>query len=162
MQTDRYRNFKLFKLIQMILLIVFGVSFFCYLKFDPLLRNNIYSNRNLLTICVFLWAFMIYSVVCLAADYKQLEKEILELKAKVKAKDLIIGHLKDVLSGIDPAAPKEKILGRKPVPEDQKKRIRKYRKDGYTIKEIADMEGVSLGAVSNICKGIKKRKKEDK
>ena len=78
MQTDRYRNFKMFKLIQLILLILFGIMFFCYLNFDPLLRNNIYTNRNLLTICVFLWAFMIYSAVCLIADYSQLQKEITE------------------------------------------------------------------------------------
>ena len=58
MHTDRYRNFKIFKLIQLILLILFGVTFFVYLNMDPLLRNNIYSNRNLLTICVFLWGWL--------------------------------------------------------------------------------------------------------
>lgn len=78
MHTDRYRNFKIFKLIQLILLILFGVTFFIYLNMDPLLRNNIYSNRNLLTICVFLWLFMLYSAVCIAADYHQLQKEIVE------------------------------------------------------------------------------------
>ncbi len=78
MQTDRYHNFKLFKLIQLILLILFGLMFFCYLSLDPLLRNNIYSNRNLLTICVFLWAFMLYSAVCLIGDFYQLQKAIIE------------------------------------------------------------------------------------
>ncbi len=78
MQTDRYHNFKLFKIIQLILLILFGIMFFCYLSFDPMLRNNIYSNRNLLTICVFLWAFMIYAAVCIIADFSQLQKEIIE------------------------------------------------------------------------------------
>lgn len=78
MHTDRYHNFKIFKLIQLILLILFGITFFFYLNFDPLLRNNIYSNRNLLTICVFLWVFMLYSAVCIIADYSQLQKEITE------------------------------------------------------------------------------------
>lgn len=78
MQTDRYRNYKIFKLIQLILLILFGITFFFYLNMDPLLRNNIYSNRNLLTICVFLWVFMMYSAVCVIADYHQLQKEIIE------------------------------------------------------------------------------------
>ena len=64
-------------------------------------------------------------------------------------------HLKDLLSGRDPAAPKEVIMGRKPVPDETKKRVRKYRRDGYKIKEIAEMEGISIGAVSQICKGIK-------
>ena len=78
MNNDRYHNFKLFKLIQLTLLVLFGIMFFCYLKFDPLLRNNIFSNRNLLTICVFLWAFMIYSAICLISDFSQLQKEIVE------------------------------------------------------------------------------------
>ncbi len=78
MRNDRYHNFKLFKLIQLTLLILFGTLFFCYLKFDPLLRDNIFSNRNLLTICVFLWAFMLYSAICLISDFTQLQKEIIE------------------------------------------------------------------------------------
>ncbi|MBR5406129.1 MAG: GGDEF domain-containing protein [Lachnospiraceae bacterium] len=76
MKTDRYHNFKLFKLIQLILLVLFGIAFFCYLNLDPVLSNNIYSNKNLLTICVFLWAFMLYSAICLIADFSQLQKEI--------------------------------------------------------------------------------------
>ncbi|MCR4807037.1 MAG: GGDEF domain-containing protein [Lachnospiraceae bacterium] len=79
MNNDRYHNFKLFKLIQLSLLILFGIMFFSYLKFDPLLRNNIYSNKNLLTICVFLWAFMLYSAVCLISDFTQIQKEIIEM-----------------------------------------------------------------------------------
>ena len=78
MRIDKYKNVKLFKLIQLILLILFGVMFFCHLRFDPLLRNNIFTNKNLLTICVFLWAFMLYSLICLIADFTQLEKEIIE------------------------------------------------------------------------------------
>ncbi len=78
MKTDRYHNFKIFKLIQLILLVLFGIVFFSYLNLDPLLRDNIYSNRNLLTICVFLWAFMLYAAVCIIADFNQLQKEIIE------------------------------------------------------------------------------------
>ncbi|MCR5355821.1 MAG: GGDEF domain-containing protein [Lachnospiraceae bacterium] len=77
MKTDRYHNFKLFKLIQLILLVLFGIAFFSYLNLDPVLSNNVYSNRNLLTICVFLWGFMLYSVICLIADFSQLQKEII-------------------------------------------------------------------------------------
>lgn len=79
MSNDRYRNFKIFKLVQLTLLVLFGITFFCYLKVDPLLRNNIFSNKNLLTICVFLWAFMLYSAVCLISDFSQLQKEIIEI-----------------------------------------------------------------------------------
>ncbi len=91
---------------------------------------------------------------------KDTDKQLIVLKAKLKAKELIIEHLKDVLCGRNPNAPKKKTPGRKPISETQKKRIRKYRKDGYTLKEIISMEGVSLGSASNICKGLKKQKPE--
>ncbi len=84
-----------------------------------------------------------------------LEKKILELKAECKAKDVVIAHLKDLLEGRDPLAPKKAVMGRPPIPEEQKERIREYRRSGWTIKAISMTEGVSLGAVSNICKNIK-------
>lgn len=87
---------------------------------------------------------------------RDFEKKIADLEAKIAAKDIIIEHLKDLLGGRDPLAPKETVMGRKPVPDEQKKRIRSYRQKGWTLKEISEMEGVSIGAVSGICKGIKK------
>lgn len=90
-------------------------------------------------------------------DIRDLEKKIIDLEAKIAAKDIIIEHLKDLLAGRDPDEPKEIVMGRKPIPEDTKKRIRSYRKTGYTLKEISEMEGISIGAVSGICKGIKKK-----
>ena len=89
-------------------------------------------------------------------DIQDLEKKILDLEAKAAAKDIIIEHLKDLLAGRDPDEPKETVMGRRPIPEDVRKRIRSYRKRGFTIKEISEMEGVSIGAVSGICKGIRK------
>lgn len=93
-------------------------------------------------------------------DIRDLEKKVTDLEAKVAAKDVIIEHLKDLLGGRDPLAPKETVMGRKPVPNEQKKRIRSYRRKGWTLKEISDMEGVSIGAVSGICKDIKVKKKQ--
>lgn len=93
-------------------------------------------------------------------DIRDLEKKVTDLEAKVAAKDVIIEHLKDLLGGRDPLAPKETVMGRRPVPDDQKKRIRSYRRKGWTLKEISDMEGVSIGAVSGICKDIKAKKKQ--
>ena len=92
-------------------------------------------------------------------NIRDMEKKVVDLEAKVTAKNLIIEHLKDLLGGRDPLAPKETVMGRKPVPEEQKKRIRSYRRKGYTLKEICQMEGISLGAVSGICKGIKPNNK---
>lgn len=95
-------------------------------------------------------------------DVRDLEKKITDLEAKVAAKDIIIEHLKDLLGGRDPLAPKEKVMGRKPVPDDQKKRIRSYRQKGWTLKEISELEGVSIGAVSGICKDIRGKKQQRK
>ena len=93
---------------------------------------------------------------------RDFEKKIANLEAKVAAKDIIIEHLKDLLGGRDPLAPKETVMGRRPVPDDQKKRIRSYRQKGWTLREIAEMEGVSIGTVSGICNGIKGKTRQEK
>ncbi|MCR5728032.1 MAG: hypothetical protein K6G24_11265 [Lachnospiraceae bacterium] len=89
------------------------------------------------------------------SDIHELENKVANLEAKIVAKNIVIEHLKDLLSGRDPLAPKETVMGRKPIPDEQKERIKSYRRQGYTLKEISTMEGVSLGAVSGICKDIK-------
>lgn len=77
-KKENIRSYKAFKTVQLILLIVFFIAFFIYLKTDPVLSNNIFTNTKLLTICVFLWAFMIFSFIAIAIDLRQLEKNILD------------------------------------------------------------------------------------
>lgn len=89
-----------------------------------------------------------------------LENDVRKLSAQVEAKDIIIKHLKDVIAGIDTPKPEKRGVGKPGISEDVKKRIRKMRRDGYALKDIADLEGISIGSVSAICKGIKKPKKE--
>ena len=79
MGQDNLKSYRIFKIIQLVILIIFAVAFFCYLHFDPLLRNNIYSNKNLLTICIFLWVFMIYSAISIFFDFTQLEKNLVNV-----------------------------------------------------------------------------------
>lgn len=76
MKKDSIRMYRIIKAIQLFLLIVFFIAFFIYLKTDPVLSNNIFTNSKLLTICVFLWAFMIFSFLCIVLDFRQLEKNI--------------------------------------------------------------------------------------
>lgn len=76
MRKDSIRIYRVFKAIQLVVLIVFFVSFFLYLRTDPILSNSIYTNTKLLSICVFLWAFMIFSFVAIVLDFRQLEKNI--------------------------------------------------------------------------------------
>lgn len=76
MSTDYFKGFKLFKMIQLAILVIFAIMFFAYIYFDESLRNSVYTNKSLLTICVFLWAFMIYSIICIILDFFQLEGHI--------------------------------------------------------------------------------------
>ncbi len=76
MSKDFFKSYKYFKIVQLIILIVFGVAFFCVLYFNKTLRGSVYSDKNLLTICIFLWAFMIYSLISLIWDFRQLEGNI--------------------------------------------------------------------------------------
>lgn len=76
MRKDYFKGFKLFKIIQVILLVIFAITFFLFIYLDEKLRMNLYTNKGLLTIAVFLWAFMIYNVVCLVLDFYQLEGHI--------------------------------------------------------------------------------------
>lgn len=76
MKNDYFKGFKLFKIIQLIILVIFALAFFLNIYLDEDMRVSVYTNRSLLTICVFLWAFMLYSVVCIILDYYQLEGHI--------------------------------------------------------------------------------------
>ncbi len=88
-------------------------------------------------------------------DIREMEKENEDLKAKVKAQEVVLEYYKTLLAGKDPDVPEHASKGRPPIGDDQKKRIRECRRNGWTIKEIAEHEGCSVGVVSKICKGIK-------
>ncbi len=76
MRDDYFKSYKMFKFIQLALLVIFAVCFFLFIFLDDNLRTSVFSNKVLLTICVFLWAFMLYSVVCIIMDFRLLEGHI--------------------------------------------------------------------------------------
>ena len=76
MKKDYFKGYKLFKIIQLALLVIFTVTFFMLLYLDDNIRSTVYTNRNILTLCVFLWGFLIYSAVCLMLDFYQLQGHI--------------------------------------------------------------------------------------
>lgn len=76
MRDDYFKSYKMFKFIQLALLVIFAVCFFLFLFLDDNLRTSVFSNKVLLTICVFLWAFMLYSVACIIMDFRLLEGHI--------------------------------------------------------------------------------------
>lgn len=77
-KSDIFQNYKLFKVIQLFLLVVFALAFFFRLYSDENLRTSVYTNQSLLTICVFLWAFMLYSFISIIWDFHQLQKNIID------------------------------------------------------------------------------------
>ena len=76
MRDDYFKSYKMFKFIQLALLVIFAICFFLFIFLDDNLRGSVFSNKVLLTICVFLWAFMIYSVACIIMDFRLLEGHI--------------------------------------------------------------------------------------
>ena len=77
MSDDYFKGYKLFKFIQLIILVAFAVTFFLIIFLDNDLRTKVFTNKNILTICVFTWAFMVYSVICIIMDFRQLEGHII-------------------------------------------------------------------------------------
>ena len=76
MGGDYFKSYKIFKFVQLSLLVIFAITFFLFIFFDDELRYNIFTNKSILTVCVFLWAFMLYSVFCIFMDFRQLEGHI--------------------------------------------------------------------------------------
>ncbi len=76
MRDDYFKSYKMFKFVQLALLVIFAICFFLFVFLDDNLRTSVFSNKVLLTICVFLWAFMLYSVACIIMDFRLLEGHI--------------------------------------------------------------------------------------
>ncbi len=97
-----------------------------------------------------------------AVKLQRMETEVEELKATIKARDITIQYLKDMLNGVDPKKPKETVMGRRPIDSATKHRVLSLRFKGYTLKQICEKEGISIGAASNLCKGVKKTEIQNK
>lgn len=92
-------------------------------------------------------------------DAQRAQREIAELRAALEAKDIVIDHLKQVIAGEDPSpAPARPVGSPKKIDAETEKRVRSYRRKGWTMQQIADAEGISKGSVAGILKaaGIKK------
>lgn len=68
------RQFKIIKLIQLIVLISMEVLFFIVMFVHPSLKNSLYSNPPLFTLCAITWFLMIFSFVCLYFDFSTMKK----------------------------------------------------------------------------------------
>lgn len=98
-------------------------------------------------------------------DRKKADREILKLKAALAAKDAVIEHLKYIIAGEEPSpAPANPVGHPRTIDEETKARVRKYRRQGWTMQQIANAEGISKGSVSAIVKaaGINKSTKKNR
>lgn len=75
MEMDTFKKFKIFKTIQLIVAIILFFVFLILLL-NPLLRNSIYTNKELFLLCGLLWLFMIYSFITIFFDLKKLRESI--------------------------------------------------------------------------------------
>ncbi len=92
-------------------------------------------------------------------DYERQERELTDLRAALAAKDAVIERLKAIIAGEEPKPPKSNPVGHpRKIDDAAIKRIRKYRKDGWTMQQIADAEGISKGSVCAICKDTNNKK----
>ncbi len=78
MKENNYKVYKIFKFCQLTVLTLLFISMLVYLKFDKTVRNNIYTNKTLLFLCVFIWISMLISFICIIIDLRQLERYISE------------------------------------------------------------------------------------
>lgn len=93
-------------------------------------------------------------------DAQRAQREIAELKAALEAKDAVIEHLKVVAAGGEPSPAEHKNGRPRTIDEATQKRVRRLRREGWTLQQIADAEGMSKGSVALITKGTKKKAKE--
>lgn len=93
MKQDYFKSYKYFKIAQLVVLFAFAFTFFCILYFDENFRTEIFADKSLLTICVFLWAFMIYSAISIIWDFRQLEGNIIhdQFLSSVAYTDVLTG-----------------------------------------------------------------------
>lgn len=66
--------FRIAKIIQLIVLVVFEVVFFLILLLHPTMSKQIYDDSTLFTLCAVTWSFMIFYLLSLLYDFYQLRK----------------------------------------------------------------------------------------
>lgn len=72
-QKKLFKQFKIMKLIQMMILIIIEIAFFVVLTVHPSLRNSLYSNPPLFALCAIMWFLMIFSFICIYYDFSKME-----------------------------------------------------------------------------------------
>ena len=84
MEQNTYKHFKIQKIVQLSLAILFFIAYFLLLFLSPDLRKNVYTNKNLWLLCALLWLFMVYSFITLWFDLKKLRASIAGEQALIR------------------------------------------------------------------------------
>lgn len=77
-ETSYTRSFNVSKLIQLIIIFIIEAVFLFMLIFNVDLRNNIFENKVLTTLCIFIWISMICFLIFLILDFYMLRTITLE------------------------------------------------------------------------------------
>ena len=68
-KNDMIKYFKRSKTIQLVILILFELTFFFILTVNRRFRDNIFTNNSLFIICVVVWSFMIFCFIFILYDF---------------------------------------------------------------------------------------------
>lgn len=73
MKQDILKQFKIVKTIQLAVLICIEIASFSIIITNEHLRNSIYSNPSLFTLCAMLWFILIFVFLCIIYDFAKLQ-----------------------------------------------------------------------------------------
>lgn len=68
------KSFKIFKIVQLVVVVMFEIAFLLILLLDSTLRNNVYSNRPLFILCAVTWVWAILVMICIILDLQGMKR----------------------------------------------------------------------------------------
>jgi len=73
MKQDILKQFKIVKTVQLAILIIIELASFIIIMVNEQLRNSIYSNPSLFTLCAMMWFVLIFVFICIIYDFAKLQ-----------------------------------------------------------------------------------------
>lgn len=65
---------KKVKIIELVLIILVEIAYFCVVFFNEVLRNAVFTNKLLLTLCILMWIALLISFIFILIDLSMLKK----------------------------------------------------------------------------------------
>ena len=71
--TDRLYNYRAIKAVELTLVFLVEIVYFCIIAFNKPLRTAVFTNKLLFTLCLLMWLALIISFVCMLIDFNMLK-----------------------------------------------------------------------------------------